>query len=193
MEFEKYKYFTWFFHRLKYLMCCFEASVQLVPKSYSHLSCGRLELQLILQQIGLLNLAMFNWSPNIYQKWNWAKKNLQILCLKLLNLKKMGAKVEKSLLELLLKDSHIVQWSQRWTWCHDVMNQIYLNVLIFSKIVGGVVFCMYAPRNWWQKYKTLIHFVFVFIIVCVFVIVFRLCICDCKHCWQCLSVTEGQL
>ena len=111
MEFEKYKYFTWFFHRLKYLMCCFEASVQLVPKSYSHLSCSLLELQLILQQIGLLNLAMFNWSPNIYQKWNWAENNPQIFCLKLLSLKKMGAKEEKSLLELLLKDSHIVHCS----------------------------------------------------------------------------------
>ena len=108
MEFEKYKYFTWFFHRLKYLMCCFEASVQLVPKSYSHLSCGLLELQLILLQIGLLHLAMFNWSPKIYQKWNWAENNPQIFCLKLLSLKKMGAKEEKSLLELLLKDSHIV-------------------------------------------------------------------------------------
>ena len=72
MEFEKYKYFTWFFHRLKYLMCCFEASVQLVPKSYSHPACRLLELQLIQVQIGLLQLVMFNWSPNIYQKWNWA-------------------------------------------------------------------------------------------------------------------------
>ena len=34
-------------------MCCFEASVQLVPKSYFHPACRQLELQLILVQISL--------------------------------------------------------------------------------------------------------------------------------------------
>ena len=34
-------------------MCCFEASVQLVPKSYSNPDCRLLELQLIQVQIGL--------------------------------------------------------------------------------------------------------------------------------------------
>ena len=48
MEFEKYKYFANFFHRLKYLMSVFKASVQLVPTFYSHPVCGLLELQLIL-------------------------------------------------------------------------------------------------------------------------------------------------
>ena len=48
MEFEKYKYFANFFHRLKYLMSVFKASVQLIPTFYSHPVCGLLELQLIL-------------------------------------------------------------------------------------------------------------------------------------------------
>ena len=109
MEFEKYKYFMWFFLRLKYLMCSFQASAQLVPRFYSHLSCSLLQLQLILLQIPNLQLTAFNSYPNIYQKWNWAENNLQIFCLKLLNFKKMGAKEEISLMELFLKDSHIVQ------------------------------------------------------------------------------------
>ena len=112
MEFEKYKYFTWIFLRLKYLMCFFQASVQLVPRFYSHLSCSLLQLQLILLQIPNLQLTAFNSYPNIYQKWNWAENNLQIFCLKSLNLKKMGAKEEISLPELFLKDSHIVQCNQ---------------------------------------------------------------------------------
>ena len=29
----------------------------------------------------LLKLAVFNLSPNIYQKWNWTEVNLQIFCL----------------------------------------------------------------------------------------------------------------
>ena len=106
----KIQIFDVIFSSSRYLMWCFEASVQLIPKSYSHPSCSLLELQLILVQIGLPHLAIFNWSPNIYQKWNWAENKLQILCLKLSNLLKMGAKEEKSLLAILLKGSHIVQW-----------------------------------------------------------------------------------
>ena len=67
----KIQIFDVIFSSSKYLMCCFEASVQLIPKSYSHPSCSLLELQLILVQISLPHLAMFNWSPNIHQKWNY--------------------------------------------------------------------------------------------------------------------------
>ena len=104
----------WFFLRLKYLMCFFRASVQLGLRFYSHLSCSLLQLQLILLQIPHLQLTAFNSYPNIYQKWNWAENNLQIFCLKLLNLKKMGAKEEISLMELFLKDSHIMHWSMMY-------------------------------------------------------------------------------
>ena len=48
MKFEKCIYFANFFHRLKYLMYYFEASVQLVPTFYSHPVYRLLELQLIL-------------------------------------------------------------------------------------------------------------------------------------------------
>ena len=48
INFEKYKIFCDFFHRLKYLTYDFEASVQLVPTFYSHPVCRLLELQLIL-------------------------------------------------------------------------------------------------------------------------------------------------
>ena len=71
-----------FFPRFKYFELCFYASVQLVPEIYSHPSCSLLELKLILMWIILLQLAVFNWSPNIYQKWNWTEDNLQIFCLK---------------------------------------------------------------------------------------------------------------
>ena len=51
MNLSKYSHVTktphvLFCHRLKYLMCCFEASVQLVHKFYSHPSCSLLELKL---------------------------------------------------------------------------------------------------------------------------------------------------
>ena len=90
-------------------MYSFEASVQLVPKFYSHPSCSLLAFELILLSILLLQLAVFNLSPNIYQKWNWTEDNLQISCLKQLDLKKMGDEENNSLLETLLKDSRIVQ------------------------------------------------------------------------------------
>ena len=47
MKFKIYKYLPLFVHRLKYLMCCFAASVQLVPKSYSHPPFSLLRLKLI--------------------------------------------------------------------------------------------------------------------------------------------------
>ena len=46
MQFEIYKWFSLYFQRLKYLMCCFEASVQLVPKFDSLPSYSLFELKL---------------------------------------------------------------------------------------------------------------------------------------------------
>ena len=78
MQFEICKYFPLFFLPLTYLMCCFEASVQLVPKFYSHPSCSLFELKLGLLSILILHKTVFNSYPNIIQKWNWTAGNLQI-------------------------------------------------------------------------------------------------------------------
>ena len=47
-------------------MCSFETTIQLVPEFYSNPSCSLLELILGLLEILLLQLAVFNWSSNIY-------------------------------------------------------------------------------------------------------------------------------
>ena len=47
---------------------CVDASVPLAPNLFSHLSCSRLALKLILLLILLLQLAVFNLSPSKYQK-----------------------------------------------------------------------------------------------------------------------------
>ena len=78
MQFEICKYFPLFFLPLTYLMCCFEASVQLVPKFYSHPSCSLFELKLGLLSILILHKTVFNSYPNIIQKWNCTAGNLQI-------------------------------------------------------------------------------------------------------------------
>ena len=48
MDFEKYKYFSNFFHGLKYLVSDFETCTELVPTFYSHPACRLLEMQFIL-------------------------------------------------------------------------------------------------------------------------------------------------
>ena len=65
MQFKIYKYLLLFVRRLKYLMCCFAASVQLVPKFYSHPPCSLLELKLMIFRIIHLQLAVINLSRNI--------------------------------------------------------------------------------------------------------------------------------